>query len=258
MRAGLMWLSLAALVPSQPTVLAQRPDPDSPEFRQSTFRALLDDTAALRRFAFQREVIRRSLRRDGSAKSVEILTSHVTPRAVGFDEHLVEIDGRRPTDGEVARHRSDAIFSKHHQQLMQGSVDFGLAVDLRLSVLLQTYDYEFAGEEEIHGVSCYRFRVQPFTPPDGATRTERIAAASRGNFWFTQEGHHLVRMEVRLARPLRAAGVALRALDLRLDKERIDGIWLMAAAEIRSEFRLGVVVRKHNTWRYSNFVSVMD
>ena len=105
----------------------------------------------------------------------------------------------------------------------------------------------------MHGAPCFRFLVKPFSPPEGASRTERIAAASHGSFWVTREGQHLARMEVRLAKPLKMIGVTLKALDLTLDKEQHDGAWLATRAEVRSEFKLGVTVRKHNTWMYSDF-----
>ena len=244
---------LAVMIGPSPLV-GQTQSSDWSGFRAEAIATLQKDTAAMEGFSFRRRVVRRTLGRDGEPKSVETLDSRVTPTSSGFDERLLEIDGRRPTAREVEQHREAGTFSRHHRQLLEGSVDFGLAADLRLSVLLETYRYEFVGEESLNGVPCYRFEVQPFDAPEDATRMERIAAASHGSFWITREGRHFARMEVQLANPLRMVGVTLRALDLSMEKQEHHGEWLTTRAEVRSEFRFGVTVRKHNTWTYWDFV----
>lgn len=250
--AALLLLTLELVDPSRVTAQSHNPR-DWSAFQNAAVETLRTDTAALEGFSFRRRVVRRTLGRNGRPKSVQTLDSRVTPTGAGFDELLLAIDGREPSEREIEQHRNEATFSKHHRQLLEGSVDFGLVADLRLSVLLQTYSYEYVGEEEVHGVPCFRFDVEPFPAPDDATRTERIAAASRGSFWITQEGQHMARMEVQLASPLRMTGVTLRRLDLAMDKQPHHGEWLTTRSEVRSEFRFGVKVRKHNTWTYWDF-----
>jgi hypothetical protein len=87
--------------------------PDIQTIKQEADRAWHADVRLWADYAFKREVTRQSFDADGNTKSRQDMRFRVTPSGEGFDEVLIEIDGREPTSGEVAEQRRKAIFTKH-------------------------------------------------------------------------------------------------------------------------------------------------
>jgi len=233
--------------------LVHAAEPEFATLEQDMLEAYQNDLDRLADVTFRRQVTRRSLDRNGNVKSEQVLVMRVSPSPNGFYELLVEIDGRAPTKREITKHQDAAVFSKHYRQLKAGRVDLSIVAELTLSLLLKTYDYTFEGEEELHGIRCYRFSVEPFDPPAGASATETIAAASEGEFWIAAEGSNLVRMRTHIVRPLKTMGVGLNNLSLNFDAVHWGDAWLASRMEVRSVYKMLGTFRKHNIWTYSDF-----
>lgn len=232
--------------------------PDLDTLDESVLAAYTRDIQMLRKVSFRRHVSRQTLDRRGKAKSTQVLVMRITPTLNGFDEALIEIDGRRPTDREIRKNHSAAVFTNHYRQLKAGQFDLAIVAELSLSLLLKTYDYTYEGDEEIHGEQCFRFSVKPFDPPADASATERIAAASEGEFWIAADSASLVRIESRIVRPLKTMGVRLNRLELKLDSTPWAQSWLVNRIEVRTEYRMVGTFRKRNVWTYSDFEALHD
>lgn len=66
--------------------------------------------AALHEVSFTRKVVRQSPDERGEVKDKEVLLMRVTPTADGFDERLIQLDGRPPSQREIRKHRQAGTF----------------------------------------------------------------------------------------------------------------------------------------------------
>jgi hypothetical protein len=234
------------------TVSVQSQEPDKEALKKKVDQAYAKDMTLLREISFKRRVVRQSLKGDRSVKSQQTLYSQITPNGDEFDELLLETNGRTATSKEIKKHRKSATFKKHYDELKNGRVNVDLIADLTLSLLIDTYHYEYEGDEEIQGVLCHRLAVKSFKPPKDATDTEVIASASEGVFLIDAETGSIVRIKINLVRPLKTMGAGLNALKLEVDTTRWNGHWLTKRIEVESEYKLLVTIRKRNIWTYSD------
>jgi hypothetical protein len=234
------------------TVSVQSQELDKEALKKKVDQAYAKDMALLQEISFKRRVVRQSLKSDRSVKSQQTLYSQITPKGDEFDELLLETNGRTATSKEVKKHRKSGTFKKHYDELKIGRVNVDLIADLTLSLLIDTYQFEYEGDEEIQGVLCHRLAVKSFNPPKDATDTEVIASASEGVFLIDAESGSIVRISIELVRPLKTMGAGLNALKLKVDTTRWNGHWLANRIEVESEYKLLVTIRKRNIWTYSD------
>ncbi len=218
------------------------------------------DLASWREFRFQREVVRRSLDDDSREKKREVLLFLIRPAAdgEGFDEHLVLLNGKRPSQRLKDEHREAARFTKRYLQALEQGDEFDNEAD-PLVHLWGAEQYEDAGLETVGGVLCHRVEMKPSPEPiDGGVRA-RLAAATAGTLWLAVDGAHIVRSKTLLARPVRLPmGLGtLDRFDVRLvSLELPGGTRLPEEIDVVSEVTvLGKTIRKNNRYRYSAFAA---
>ncbi len=204
-------------------------------------------------YGFRREVQRQKFDKNGEvAWSTEYLFE-VSIKASGFDEHLIEIDGRTPTATEVSEHRHAARFQKHYESA--GSLNNPFGRDIPLLPLLFDQKHEYVGRRYIRGHPCYKTQFRARNPPARLPARRRLPYALQGEACFSIRGDHLVVAEMESARPVSAGVVSLQYLKVRIESEPVDTDgWLPTRFEVRSDVRLGMRrLRKSNRYRYSNF-----
>lgn len=212
------------------------------------------DLAAWREYRFLRDVERRRLGRDGEWHLVERLQLRVEPRREGFEETLLRVDGRVPTSAEVAKHRQAGRFAKHYESVIAGraeEIDEGYA----LADLLSLPSYRLSGREEVDGVRCLRFDFDP-APESPGGLAGRVARASSGTLWLTEDGH-LVKALARTVDTVRFASGLVRIphLEVRYLARQVDsGVWLPVEIALESEISIfGNATWRRNRYRYSSF-----
>lgn len=57
----------------------------------------------------------------------------------GFDEELIEIDGKIRTRPQVAEHRKAQVCERHYAQLVVGKIRLAVVSNITLPVLLKWY-----------------------------------------------------------------------------------------------------------------------
>ena len=249
-----VWMLLGLLQGAIPAG-AQHPEP-APELallaaaRESQIR----DLAAWREYRFLRDVERRRLGRGGEWELVERLQLRVEPRGEGFTETLLRIDGRAPTSAEVAKHRQAGRFAKHYESVIAGraeEIDEGYA----LADLLTLPSYRPSGREEVDGVRCLRFDFDP-APESPGGLAGRVARASAGTLWLTEDGH-LVQALAHTVDTVRFASGLVRIphLEVRYVARQVDaGVWLPYEIALESEISIfGNGTVRRNRYRYSAF-----
>lgn len=249
-RLGLV-LALALLLWLQPLRISQATDVASLVDRAEI--VLERDHERWIDYGFRREVHRERLDKDGTVSWSADYLFEVSAKASGFDEHLIEIDGRAPTAGEVLEHRQAGRFQKHYENA--GSLSNPFGKEIPLLPLLFDQRHEYVGRRYIRGHPCYKTRFSARNPPPKLPARRRLPYVLGGEACFSIPGDHLVVAEMESARSVSAGFVKLQYLKVRIETEPV-GIdnWLPTKFEVQSDVRLGTKrLRKSNRYRYSNY-----
>ena len=213
-----------------------------------------EDRAAWSGFAFRRRVTRQKLDAEGEVSWGQEMLFQVTPTAEGFEEEIIEIDGREPTAKEVAEHRKAGRFEKHYATSADVAIDNPFGSDLALLPLVYEQEHRYAGEEEVDGIPCHRIRWEARPEPAGQPVEERLKHAMKGSVCLATDGNHLVQTEMQTVRPVAKGPVRIHSMRLRFEVRQVEDAWLPAVFEMRSELKLpGKKMRKHNIYRYSDY-----
>lgn len=212
------------------------------------------DLEAWRSYSFRREVRRERLDSKGEVDWSLEFTLVNTPTESGFDEELIEVEGRAPTAEEIEDHGDAARFTKHYLNVLAGKVDNPLAGDnMTLPAIWEETDHTYVGLETIDGVETHRVDFVPNAAAKGAM-VEKLANSIAGSLWLTVDGNHLVKWETRLTRPLKRALIKMKKLDLTVTCQPVGDAYFAKEVEMDSVVSLGFGdKRKRNRYRYSEF-----
>ena len=231
--------------------------PERTALRQGLRASWDTDVRSWGEYAFRRHVLRRSFDASGNVTFERQMLFQVTPEGDRFDELLLQIDGREPTPKEVAYHRRKQRFTNHYSQAEDLALDNPLGEDLLLLPLIESQEHELIGEEVVDGTPCYRTRFDARPEPKGGSLNERISTALEGTACFSIDGIHLVVFEMRTVRTIKAKGVRLRRLEMRIAGHAVGEAWLPRSLELRSDVNAwGKKLRKLNRYDYSSFERV--
>lgn len=244
---------LLALILSHPgTVGAEMPTLQT--ITKEADRAWHTNVARWADHSFERHVTRLTFDKNGETTFRQEKRFRVRPDGDGFDEELLEIDGREPTEKEVKKNRRDSVFSKHYRQAGDLNLKNPLGEDLALLPIIQDQDHHLVGEEEVDGIPCYRTTFDARDEPDGVPIRERLKYSIKGSACFSKDGYHLVQFEMETVRALKKSGVAMNYLHMTIQGHPVGDAWLPKTVELRSDvFVLGKRLRKANLWAYSDF-----
>lgn len=245
---------LLALALTPAAAAAEEPD----------IRALLDaslekglgvDRDGWARYAFRRQVTRQQVDEDGEMEWRQVMLFQVTPTGDGFDEELLEIDGRAPRPIEVARHRKSGRFEKHYRQTDEVLLENPFGKDLPLLPLLYDQQHRYVGEEEVRGIPCHRLSFDARAEPADADVHQKLKHAMEGTLCVSRDGSRMFDAEMATVRPVAATGIRINAIRLRFKARPVGDVWLPTHFELESDVRLalGIRMRKHNIYRYSDY-----
>jgi hypothetical protein len=246
-------LVLIAAVLATGLTLAEPPDLKT--LTECSDRAWEQDIGSWANYAFDRHVTRRSLDKNDKVTFTQKMRFRVTPSAEGFDEVLVEIDGRKPTDKEVKEHREKAHFAKHYGQAEKLELENPLGENLALMPILQDQEYRIVGEEEVNGIPCIRAVFDAKPEVSGKGVREQLASAIKGSACFSVDGCHLVFYEMETVRQLKEFPITVKNLRLKFEGQPVDHDgWLLGKVELQSHVSvMGKDLRKSNSYGYSDF-----
>ncbi len=213
------------------------------------------DLEAWRLHAFDRQVVRQRLDKEGRTYWQETLRFRVSPTPEGFHEHLESIDGHAPSSRQYQSHLNAGRFAERYRELLQGNPD-DTQDGYSLRSLLEMSAYRYEGLEEKEGQLCHRLEFEPGPPKSGGI-ARRIADVSSGTLWLSEPGWHLVAAEAATSRRISLAlGVArIQRLQVSyLGAPLNPRIWLPKRIEVRTDLRLlGRNIRKRNVFTYGRF-----
>jgi hypothetical protein len=228
--------------------------PDLQTLTECSDRAWEADIGGWANYAFDRHVTRRSLDKSGEESFHQELHFRVTPADQGFDEKLVEVDGRQPTPKEAREHREKARFTKHYAQAENLELDNPIGENLALVPIIQNQDYRLVGEERVNGIPCHRVVFDAATEPGRGGVREQLLHAVKGSACFSVEGCHLVTFEMETVRTLKEGPIKLEFLKLSFKGQAVEHGWILESIELQSDLALfGKRIRKYNSYRYSDF-----
>lgn len=242
-------------VPAAAPEPAERP-PDPAALAREAQRVQRADVLAWRRYRFHRVEKVEELTQEGSVSETQVKEYEITPLRDSFDERLLRIDGREPTDDEVRAARRNRSFQKHYETVLEGAEEEGSG-GYSVMALLKLSAYAYAGVETVQGVPCHRLDFTASEPPPEGDLAARIAAAMQGTLWLSVDGLHLVRARADSAREVGAAiGLfRMRALSFAVDAAPVGpDVWLPTDVVVETRMRLVVVgVRRRRTFSYSAY-----
>lgn len=219
----------------------------------------LADVKAWRDYRFHRTVHREEKNDSGRVLDGDHLVFEIQPAAEGFQERLLEIDGRKPTPGEAADHARKQSFSKHYATMVSGKGG-GEEEGFTLGYLLRLSRYRYAGRETIGGKLCHRVDFSPDEGLETDGMAGKLVKAMEGRLWLTVDGLHLARAE---ARTVHAVSLALslakvHQLEVFMESAPIsEGVWLPQRIEVDSKARVFFSTRYRTLrYRYSEFLEV--
>ena len=161
------------------------------------------DAVAWSRFRFHRTVRSERLDDAGAVLQASVLEFEIMPMTVGgFDERLLRIEGREPTQAEITRYREEASFSRHYATLGAADTDGGEESGYSLATLLRLSAYKYVGVESLDGVAAHRLDFEPDPVPHGSGVAAKVTQAMAGSLWLTVDGAHLVRARAATVRPV--------------------------------------------------------
>jgi hypothetical protein len=216
------------------------------------------DVAAWARYRFRRQAMREWYDDDGTLVEKEDLLFVVTPTTGGFDEELIRMNGAAPGPDEIERHRREARFTRHYNEMMQAEDggDVGEA-GYTLATLLKMSAYEYAGMEVANGVLCHRLDFRPDESLPWGGIAGKVARAMSGSLWITADGFHVAAARTRTVHPVALFLSLSKVKELEITMESqpaAEGVWLPIRIEVASKARvLFNVLNKLNTILYSDF-----
>jgi hypothetical protein len=216
------------------------------------------DTAGWTRFRFRRESLREELDDSGAVFHAESRIARIVPRPAGFDEELLDIDGREPTPGEVDSYRRAGHFQKHYKTFLNGEGE-GEAGGRGYSLgdLLRMSSYRYEGEETVKGILCHRLEFAPGAEKVGSGLAGKFTRAMAGTLWITVDGLHLFRARAWTVKPISIAFSLVKIYDLRLEMESAaveGGLWLPRRISLETHQRIVFSTSRRRTlYRYLDY-----
>ncbi|MEJ2084554.1 MAG: hypothetical protein P8Y44_02610 [Acidobacteriota bacterium] len=204
-------------------------------------------------YAFHRQVVRRRLDKNGEIGWSTQYLFEVTPSAMGFDEELIEIDGREPTPEEVLEHRRAGRFEARYES--EASLQNPFGKDLPVLPLLFDQRHVYVGRRVVRGYPCLKTVFAARNPPSRAPARQRLGYVFQGDACFSIPGNHLVRAELETAQGVSAGVAGLQYLRVQIESDPVGGKrWLPSRFEVRSDVRVGwKQLRIWNLYRYFDF-----
>ena len=212
------------------------------------------DLATWAKFRFHRRVLRERLSRQGDVVRGHEYFFEVRPDGGGFDERLLEIDGRQPTRREVEDHRRAGRFHKHYLAAVDAELRNPFGVDLPLLPLLFDQEHHHVGQETASGIPCHRIAFEARQEPNGASAPERLKYATKGTLCLSVVGTHVVEAEAESVRRVASWPLRLNRLSLRFESRPQEGTWLPRLFLTRSDAKIGFHrQQKRNRYEYTDY-----
>ena len=212
------------------------------------------DRDAWGRHSFKRHVTRQQLDDDGDVEFRQVMLFQITPTAEGFDEQLLKMDGRKPTEKEVAKHRKAGKFEKHYAQTDGVILSNPFGADLPLLPLIYEQQHRYVGEEAVAGIPCHRIRFDTRPDPADAPIEVRLRHAMKGSLCISKVGSRLLQVEAESVREVRKGPIRIHHMGLRFESRPHGDVWLPEIFELKSDVRLlGQKMRRHNIYRFSDY-----
>ena len=204
--------------------------------------------------AFQRHVLRQKMDEEGVVEWKQQMRFQVTPTPEGFDETLLEMDGRKPTEAEVKEHREAARFGKRYGQSTELVLENPFGPDLAILPLLYDQVHEYVGVEDLDGIACHRIRWQAREAPSKLPVQEKLKYAMKGTFCISTETSEMVHADMETIREVKQGPVKMDKVRISFSARPFGDVYLPSKIEMVSRVRIpGTRFRTHNIYRFTDY-----
>ena len=213
-----------------------------------------EDRAAWAEHAFKRHVLRQKLDADDVVTWRQEMIFQITPTADGFDETLLEMDGRPATAAEVKEHKEAGKFQAHYEKTSELALENPFGADLALLPLLYDQEHEYVGLEKLDGTPCHRIRWQAREESRSLPWQEKLKHAMKGTLCVAADDPDLIHADMETIRPLKKGPVKIALFRIAFEAQRVGEAWLPSRLETVSHTDIpGKKYRTHNVYRYTDY-----
>lgn len=219
-------------------VLAAEPLPDGNVYVRGLVAGQKRREEALNRYTYDVEQLFEELDAGGAVRSRKVQTFEVFYVKGRPLRKLVAEDGRPLTKGQ-----QEAEEKRVREKVGEIADERAVFQDpsVRLSAVLERYDFLTVGREDLDGFPALVLEFQP-RPGKRDLDGDAVLRALAGRIWVDEAEGEVVRAEVRSTSDIKFAlgiGASVSAVSLVLDFRKIeDGLWLPARVEATAEARL--------------------
>jgi hypothetical protein len=234
---------------------AEAPPRDANAFVRALVGGQRRSEEALSRFTYDVTEVRERLDEQGRAQRKEIRAYHVFYVEGRPVRRLVAHNNRelseRDRDREERRVRELAEAIREGRAVTEQP-------GVRLSRILERYDFRSRGAEEVEGRCSLVFDFAA-RPGDFELERDKLLRKLTGRLWVDEEGHAVARLEVRNTSGLRFAlglGASISTLSFHMAFAHMEeGVWLPRRLEAYAEGRRFLFrrFRSRRTTTYSNY-----
>ncbi len=204
--------------------------------------------------AFERHVLRQKMNEEGVVEWKQEMRFQVTPTAEGFDETLLEIDGRRPTEAEVKEHRKAGRFEKRYEDSTEMVLENPFGPDLAVLVLLYDQPHEYVGVEDLDGIACHRIRWQAREEPSKLPAQEKLKYAMKGTLCISTETSDLIHADMETTRDVKQGPVKMTKVRIAFNARPVGDVYLPSKIEMVSHVKIALKrFRTHNIYRFTDY-----
>ena len=213
-----------------------------------------EDRAAWAEHAFKRHVLRQKLDEEGVVTWRQEMIFQITPTADGFDETLLEMDGRPATAAEVEEHKKAGRFQAHYEKTSELALENPFGKDLALLPLLYDQEHEYVGIEKFNGTPCHRIRWQAREESRSLPWQEKLKHAMKGTLCIAADDPDLIHADMETTREVKKGPVKMDKVRIAFNARPVGDVYLPSKIEMVSQIKIpGRRFRTHNIYRFTNY-----
>ena len=254
----------------------ERPLPDLPPFLAQARTRLQTDNERQRSYIYMETQRRMKLDGAGRARSESVKVVESYPPLPGEGERwerVLEEDGRRKTEAELARQDADrrktaealarrlstqapadrAKATRAYEQDRKEALD-------RINDIFVVYDIKMTGRERIDGLDTIALTLEPKTNTRPVTREGKFMQYFRCRAWINETDHELVKLNVEAIRTAKVGFGMLARINpgtvMTFSRRFVNGeVWLPARADYTIKARVLMLKRylQGGTIEFSNY-----
>jgi len=235
---GGAWITCVAIAATAVSVAGASQSPNTVMIIQNAVAANERDWKAQPAFSHTERYIKSKVDADGhatasSSKTSEVLMIDGSPYSRLTAINNEPLSGTKQAaeqaklDREIAKRRNESESEKHSR--IERYREERSEEHLLMREMVAAFHFKLLGQEQIDGVSCYRFEATPKADYRPAVEKARVLKGMRGHMWIDARQYHWVKVQADVFEPV-SFGFFIAKVNpgtrFELDQEPFESYWL--------------------------------